>query len=94
MKKFLSLLLAICLLMVPVQAFAYVGDILPSAGSAVETSRRSDGTLVLKNDYIRAELHGDGTLTTAPAAVADSAGQTDKQKPFCEFITYKGYGYG
>ena len=63
MKKFLSLLLAICLLMVPVQAFAYVGDILPSAGSAVETSRRSDGTLVLKNDYIRAELHGDGTLT-------------------------------
>ena len=94
MKKFLSLLLAICLLMVPVQAFAYVGDILPSTGSAVETSRRSDGTLVLKNDYIRAELHGDGTLTTAPAAAADSAGQTDKQKPFCEFITYKGYGYG
>ena len=50
MKKFLSLLLAICLLMVHVQAFAYVGEILPSAGSAMETSRRSDGTLVLKND--------------------------------------------
>ena len=35
----------------------------------------------------------DGSLTTSPAATSSSVNQTDKQKPFCEFVTWKGYGY-
>ena len=52
MKKFLSLLLTLCLLLgiLPSQALAYVGDILPSTGSTVTTETRADGTLVLQND--------------------------------------------
>ena len=33
----------------------------------------------------------DGTLSTAPAA--DNADPKDRQTPFCEFVTWKGYGY-
>lgn len=76
MKKFLSLLLTLCLLLgiLPSQALAYVGDILPSTGSTVTTETRADGTLVLQNDYIRVTLNKhDGSLTTSPAATADSA---------------------
>lgn len=42
MKKFLSLLLTLCLLLgiLPSQALAYVGDILPSTGSTVTTETR------------------------------------------------------
>ena len=97
MKKFLSLLLTLCLLLgiLPSQALAYVGDILPSTGSTVTTETRADGTLVLQNDYIRVTLNKhDGSLTTSPAATADSANSIDRQKPYCEFIIYGSYGYG
>ena len=97
MKKFLSLLLPLCLLLgiLPSQALAYVGDILPSTGSTVTTETRADGTLVLQNDYIRVTLNKhDGSLTTSPAATADSANSIDRQKPYCEFIIYGSYGYG
>lgn len=89
MKKFLSLLLTLCLLLgiLPSQAIAYVGDIR----STVTTETRADGTLVLQNDYIRVTLNRQtGALTTAPAATSNNPGQ---QKPFCEFITYEGYAY-
>lgn len=33
----------------------------------------------------------DGTLSTAPAA--DSADPTDRQMPYCNFVTFKGSGY-
>ena len=33
----------------------------------------------------------DGTLSTAPAA--DSADPTDRQMPYCHFVTFKGSGY-
>lgn len=82
MKKFLSLLLTLCLLLgiLPSQALAYVGDILPSTGSTVTTETRADGTLVLQNDYIRVTLNKhDGSLTTSPAATADSANSIDRQ---------------
>ena len=85
MKKFLSLLLTLCLLLgiLPSQALAYVGDILPSTGSTVTTETRADGTLVLQNDYIRVTLNKhDGSLTTSPAATADSANSIDRQKPY------------
>ena len=97
MKKFLSLLLTLCLLLgiLPSQALAYVGDILPSTGSTVTTETRADGTLVLQNDYIRVTLNKhDGSLTTSPAATVDSANSIDRQKPYCEFIIYGSYGYG
>ena len=97
MKKFLSLLLTLCLLLgiLPSQAVFYVGDILPSTGSTVTTETRADGTLVLQNDYIRVTLNKhDGSLTTSPAATADSANSIDRQKPYCEFIIYGSYGYG
>ena len=97
MIKFLSLLLTLCLLLgiLPSQALAYVGDILPSTGSTVTTETRADGTLVLQNDYIRVTLNKhDGSLTTSPAATADSANSIDRQKPYCEFIIYGSYGYG
>ena len=97
MKKFLSLLLTLCLLLgiLPSQALAYVGNILPSTGSTVTTETRADGTLVLQNDYIRVTLNKhDGSLTTSPAATADSANSIDRQKPYCEFIIYGSYGYG
>ena len=97
MKKILYLLLTLCLLLgiLPSQALAYVGDILPSTGSTVTTETRADGTLVLQNDYIRVTLNKhDGSLTTSPAATADSANSIDRQKPYCEFIIYGSYGYG
>ncbi len=92
MKKILTLLLTLCLLfgLMPTQALAYVGDILPPTGSQVET-KMEGGTLVLKNEYIRVTLNQqDGTVSTSPAATSDGS---DRQKPFCEFITYRGSGW-
>ncbi len=91
MKKILTLLLTLCLLLglMPTQALAYVGDIQPST-STVNAKPVGD-TFVLENEYIRVTLNKqNGAITTSPAAIADSTGQ---QKPFCEFITYEGEGY-
>ena len=92
MKKILTLLLTLCLLLglMPTQALAYVGDIQPSTDSTVEAKTVGD-TFVLENEYIRVTLNKqNGAITTSPAAIEDSTGQ---QKPFCEFITYEGVGY-
>ena len=93
MKKILSLLLTLCLLLgvLPSQALAYVGDILSPGSTNVQTSTNNN-SLVLQNDYIRVTLNRQtGILTTAPTAASDSPGQ---QKPYCEFITYdNGIGY-
>ena len=93
MKKFLSLLLTLCLLLgiLPSQALAYVGDIISPGSTNVQTSTNNN-SLVLQNDYIRVTLNRQtGILTTAPTAASDSPGQ---QKPYCEFITYdNGIGY-
>ena len=93
MKKILSLLLTLCLLLgvLPSQALAYVGDIISPGNTNVQTSTNNN-SLVLQNDYIRMTLNRQtGILTTAPTAASDSPGQ---QKPYCEFITYdNGIGY-
>lgn len=74
----------------PTQALAYVGDILPPTDSRVE-KKTEGGTLVLKNEYIRVTLNRqDGSVTTSPAVISDNTG---RQKPFCEFITYRGSGW-
>ena len=96
MKKILSLLLTLCLLLgvLPSQALAYVGDIISPGSTNVQTSTNNN-SLVLQNNYIRVTLNKhDGSLTTSPAATADSANSIDRQKPYCEFIIYGSYGYG
>ena len=52
MKKILYLLLTLCLLLgiLPSQALAYVGDILPSTGSTVTTETRADGIMRCDSD--------------------------------------------
>lgn len=50
----------------------------------------NSGSWELRNDYLRVIVRKDGTLSTAPAA--DSADPTDRQTPFCNFVTFKGRG--
>ena len=92
MKKILSLLLTLCLLLglLPTQALAFAGDILPASGT-VEQVKLSSGSLELRNDYLRVIARKDGTLSTAPTAAGGDP--TDRQMPFCRFITYEGYAY-
>ena len=93
MKKILSLLLTLCLLLgaLPMQALAYVGDIFPASGT-VKPVTLSSGSLELRNDYLRVIARKDGTLSTAPTAA--DGDPTDRQTPFCYFVTYEGYAYG
>ena len=92
MKKILSLLLTLCLLLglLPAQALAFAGDILPASGT-VKQVKLSSGSLELRNDYLRVIARKDGTLSTAPTAAGGDP--TDRQTPFCRFITYEGYAY-
>ena len=88
MKKILSLLLTLCLIfsVLPAQALAAVGDIRPAENNAVKQTTLSSGSLALQNDYIRVIARKDGTLSTAPAT--ESADPTDRQTPYCYFVTY------
>ena len=93
MKKILSLLLILCLLLglLPTQAAAYLGDIRQVNSETVTAKTLSSGSLELRNDYLRVIARKDGTLSTAPTAA--DADPTDRQTPFCRFITYEGYAY-
>ena len=93
MKKTLSLLLTLCLLLclLPTEAVAYVGDIQQAGSGTVTAKPLPSGSLELRNNYLRVIVRKDGTLSTAPAA--DNADPKDRQTPFCEFVTWKGYGY-
>ena len=93
MKKFLSLLLSLCLLLgaLPMQVLALPGNIFPSEG-AVKTVTLDDGSLSLQNEYIYMtfrKLWGTyAYLTVAPAAKPDEEGVLIGQAPRCTFITY------
>ena len=93
MKKFLSLLLSLCLLLgtLPMQAAAFAGDIFPSEGT-VKTVTLDDGSLSLQNEYIHMtfrKLWGTyAYLTVTPAAKPDEEGLLIGQTPLCTFITY------
>ena len=93
MKKFLSLLLSLCLLLgtLPLQVSAFAGDIFPSE-STVKTVTLNDGSLSLQNEYIYMtfrKLWGTyAYLTVAPAAKPDEEGVLIGQTPRCTFITY------
>ena len=86
MKKTITLLLTLCLLLglLPMEAAAYLGDIRPVNSDTVTTKTLSSGSLELRNDYLRVIVRKDGTLSTAPAA--DSADPTDRQMPYCNFV--------
>ena len=94
MKKFLSLLLSLCLLLgaLPMQVLALPGDIFPSEG-AVKTVTLEDGSLSLQNEYIHMtfrKLWGTyAYLTVAPAAKPDEESILIGQAPRCTFITYE-----
>ena len=93
MKKFLSLLLSLCLLLgaLPLQVSAFAGDIFPSE-STVKTVTLNDGSLSLQNEYIHMtfrKLWGTyAYLTVAPAAKPDEESILIGQAPRCTFITY------
>ena len=93
MKKFLSLLLSLCLLLgtLPLQVSAFAGDIFPSE-STVKTVTLNDGSLSLQNEYIHMtfrKLWGTyAYLTVAPAAKSDEESILIGQTPRCTFITY------
>lgn len=93
MKKFLSLLLSLCLLLgtLPLQVSAFTGDIFPSEG-AVKTVTLEDGSLSLQNEYIHMtfrKLWGTyAYLTVAPAAKPEEESILIGQTPRCTFITY------
>ena len=97
MKKFLSLLLSLCLLLgtLPMQVLAWPGDIFPSEG-AVKTVTLDDGSLSLQNEYIHMtfrKLWGTyAYLTVAPAAKPDEESILIGQTPRCTFTTYYGQG--
>ena len=93
MKKFLSLLLSLCLLLgaLPMQVLALPGSIFPSEG-AVKTVTLEAGSLSLQNEYIYMtfrKLWGTyAYLTVVPAAKPDEEGVLIGQTPRCTFITY------
>ena len=93
MKKFLSLLLSLCLLLgaLPMQVLALPGSIFPSE-ETVKTVTLDDGSLSLQNEYIYMtfrKLWGTyAYLTVAPAAKPDEEGVLIGQTPRCTFITY------
>lgn len=94
MKKFLSLLLSLCLLLgtLPLQVSAFAGDIFPSEG-AVKTVTLEDGSLSLQNEYIYMtfrKLWGTyAYLTVVPAAKSEEESILIGQTPRCTFITYE-----
>lgn len=93
MKKFLSLLLSLCLLLgtLPLQVSAFAGNIFPSE-STVKTVTLDDGSLSLQNEYIHMtfrKLWGTyAYLTVVPAAKSDEESILIGQTPRCTFITY------
>ena len=93
MKKFLSLLLSLCLLLgtLPLQVSAFAGDIFPSE-STVKTVTLNDGSLSLQNEYIHMtfrKLWGTyAYLTVAPAAKPDEESILIGQTPRCTFTIY------
>ena len=94
MKKTLSLLLTLCLLLgaLPAQALALAGDILPAKSGTVEQVALDDGSLSLQNEYLHVTLRNwFGTysfITVVPAAKADEESLWVSQAPYCNFITY------
>ena len=92
MKKTITLLLTLCLLLglLPTEAVAFAGDIY-RAGE-VKTVKMADGSLSLQNGYVYVTLHKlfetYSYLTVVPAAKPDEDSMWNSQTPYCNYTTY------
>lgn len=68
MKKTITLLLTLCLLLclLPTEAMAYLGDIQTVDSGTVTAKKLNSGSWELRNDYLRVIVRKDGTLSTTP----------------------------
>lgn len=96
MKKTITLLLTLCLLLglLPTEAVAFAGDIY-RAGDVTQV-KMADGSLSLQNGYVHVTLHRlfetYSYLTVAPAAKPDEDSLLTGQTPYCNYTTYKQHG--
>ena len=92
MKKTITLLLTLCLLLglLPTEAAAFAGDIY-RAGE-VKTVKMADGSLSLQNGYVHVTLHKlfetYSYLTVVPTAKPDEDSMWNSQTPYCNYTTY------
>ena len=92
MKKTITLLLTLCLLLglLPTEAVAFAGDIY-RAGDVTQV-KMADGSLSLQNGYIHVTLHKlletYSYLTVAPTVKPDEDSMWNSQTPFCNYTTY------
>ena len=92
MKKTITLLLTLCLLLglLPVEAAAFAGDIY-RAGD-VKQVKMADGSLSLQNGYVHVTLHKlletYSYLTVVPTAKPDEDSMWNSQTPRCNYTTY------
>ena len=92
MKKTITLLLTLCLLLglLPTEAVAFAGDIY-RAGDVTQV-KMADGSLSLQNGYVHVTLHKlletYSYLTVVPAAKPDEDFLWNSQTPRCNYTTY------
>ena len=92
MKKTITLLLTLCLLLglLPTEAVAFAGDIY-RAGE-VKTVKMADGSLSLQNGYVHVTLHKlletYSYLTVVPTAKPDEDSMWNSQTPYCNYTTF------
>ena len=92
MKKTITLLLTLCLLLglLPTEAVAFAGDIYRVG--EVKTVKMADGSLSLQNGYVHVRLHKlfetYSYLTVVPAAKPDEDSMWNSQTPYCNYTTY------
>ena len=92
MKKTITLLLTLCLLLglLPTEAVAFAGDIYRVG--EVKTVKMADGSLSLQNGYVHVTLHKlfetYSYLTVVPAAKPDEDSMWNSQTPYCNYTTY------
>ena len=92
MKKTITLLLTLCLLLglLPMEAAAFAGDIY-RAGD-VKQVKMADGSLSLQNGYVHVTLHKlletYSYLTVVPTAKPDEDSMWNSQTPYCNYTTY------
>ena len=92
MKKTITLLLTLCLLLglLPTEAAAFAGDIY-RAGD-VKQVKMADGSLSLQNGYVHVTLHKlletYSYLTVVPTAKPDEDSMWNSQTPYCKYTTY------
>ena len=92
MKKTITLLLTLCLLLglLPTEAVAFAGDIY-RAGDVTQV-KMADGSLSLQNGYVHVTLHKlletYSYLTVVPTAKPDEDSMWNSQTPYCKYTTY------